>query len=281
MAVLALTVASSTASGRSAASNPQASGLLVFTHFTTQGDTWDPVEAIFSIRADGSGLRRLTEQCVDCADSPRWSPDGSKIAYYGDTGLVLMNVNGSGKRTICVDCFDWPSWSPDGRRIATTSPLEIIDSGSGRVVRRIPGMSRVPIEDFDWSPDGKQFAFDDDVPGQRISVVNSDGSGLHFVARGRDPRWSPDGKSLMFLGDNGRPYLVALGGGRPTPVRSFPPKQEVTGPAAWSADGREIAYFGLHGIHILDLSTGKDRQISLPPGICTGGYWCADLDWQK
>jgi hypothetical protein len=50
---------------------------------------------------------------------------------------------------------------------------------------------------------------------------------------------------------------------------------------AWSGDGREIAYTSGDGIHILDLSTGKDRRISLPPGNCTGGYWCADLDWQK
>jgi hypothetical protein len=61
----------------------------------------------------------------------------------------------------------------------------------------------------------------------------------------------------------------------------FRPKQPVQRELAWSADGREIAYSAWDSIHILDLPTGKDRKVSLPPGMCTGGYWCADLDWQK
>jgi hypothetical protein len=59
------------------------------------------------------------------------------------------------------------------------------------------------------------------------------------------------------------------------------PRQSVQGQLGWSADGREIAYSARNSIHILDLSTGKDRQVSLPRGICTGNSWCVDLDWRR
>ncbi|MDP2958487.1 MAG: hypothetical protein Q8N53_18825, partial [Longimicrobiales bacterium] len=70
--------------------------------------------------ADGS-TRALTDSTSDVS-TPRWSPDGRRIAVmHRNTaeGLRLMNADGSGVRSLAkhqvpaMDC----SWSPDGRWI--------------------------------------------------------------------------------------------------------------------------------------------------------------------
>ena len=56
---------------------------------------------------------------------PRFSPDGSRIAYTSDSGggdnIWVMNANGSDKRQVTKESFrllNQPTWSPDGRFIA-------------------------------------------------------------------------------------------------------------------------------------------------------------------
>lgn len=98
---------------------------LVFSRARGAGD--NAPAALFTVRLDGRGLRRLTSYSLHVDDSD-WSPDGKRIvvdAYpnpnaYGDI-YVIDAVNGSrvnltqnpaGK----AGSAD-PAWSPDGRRI--------------------------------------------------------------------------------------------------------------------------------------------------------------------
>ena len=86
--------------------------------------------AIYTIKPDGSGLRRLSRPGL-VADSPAWSPDGRQLAFrlYGkgqgqNNDLYLMRADGSGVRRLTndPDSDGYASWSPDGRRIAYDQP---------------------------------------------------------------------------------------------------------------------------------------------------------------
>jgi Tol biopolymer transport system component len=84
---------------------------------------------IWTMRADGSGLKRVTR--VGHAEKPKWSPDGSRLLFVArSTGtntseLWVANADGSepepvpgSSEVIAAD------WSPDGQRIAMVKPGE-------------------------------------------------------------------------------------------------------------------------------------------------------------
>jgi Tol biopolymer transport system component len=44
--------------------------------------------------------------------SPAWSPDSHTIVYSSGAGLVLLGVDGSGRRQLTSDGGSDPSWRP-------------------------------------------------------------------------------------------------------------------------------------------------------------------------
>src|SRR6266540_5929799 len=63
------------------------------------------IEDIYTVNADGSGLKRLTTS-EDLEFDPMWSPDGRAIAYRHQTGddsttdIFMMNADGSHRRNL-------------------------------------------------------------------------------------------------------------------------------------------------------------------------------------
>ncbi|HET7092550.1 MAG TPA: hypothetical protein VFI22_03705, partial [Thermomicrobiales bacterium] len=119
---------------------------------------------------------------------PSWSPDRARIAFLtydpdnpsGEISLCLVNVDGSGFRTLVgdVSAHAPPVWSPDSQRIAYTSfaaynpvnddgPISVryYDLAANREID-VSGDAFLLAFNPAWSPDGAQLAF---VAKQRIS----------------------------------------------------------------------------------------------------------------
>jgi TolB protein len=182
-----------------------------------------PHEDVYVVNADGSGLRRLTNDPGADFD-PSWSPDGRRIAYRHEGGggdsaaeIEVMNANGSQKRNLTTRSGQdhSPAWSPDGRRIAFASvrggplPSIWVMNADGSKQRRV---SRLSGEYPAWSPDGRKIAFDRNTfgpTGWDIWVVNADGSHPRpLIASRADEQgaaWSPDGKAIAYGSGRGAP----------------------------------------------------------------------------
>jgi TolB protein len=181
----------------------------------------DETNDIWSMRADGTRVRRLTSAPAQEFD-PSWCPDGSRIAYRRQSGddttseIFTMRADGSGRRNLTHNrVADWgAAWSPDGKRIAFNSAmgtggfglLGFVVAPDGSGLRRLADHF---VEYPSWSPDGSRIAFMAQEPGAsgtnpdyNIYVMNVDGTGVQRLtsASGEDgwPAWSPDGSRIVF-----------------------------------------------------------------------------------
>lgn len=287
---VALTWVSSAAPQR--ATPPPYTGRIVF-----EGGLPDSGIEIFTMNADGSRLRKLTRN-GEGDRSPRWSPDGGRIAFVREifakrSDVYVMKADGSGahklarRRALSSD----PDWSPDGRRIAFASSdklgsrrfdVHLVDF-DGTHERELLRRAESPA----WSPDGQKIAFvrrpnptrSDD---SSIYIASADGSAARRIT-GRfsdDPAWSPDGRRIAFasgLSGAGDIYVMRTNG---TGLRRLTHGGDVDGEPTWSPDGTRIAFarFGIHnGLFSVNLATKRLRRMT-SPGYAGQPHWIAGPD---
>ncbi|HEX7485022.1 MAG TPA: S9 family peptidase [Vicinamibacterales bacterium] len=189
----------------------------------------------------GTGSARQLTNAKKSSSQPAWSPDGRTLAFVSDRTdkrqVYLIDPAG-GEAEALTSQEDGVSgffWSPDGRQIAFTAtdpkPQAVKDRdkkyGEFEVVGEDPLMTHLYVVDVasrkvrkltdgafsvgsgDWSPDGREIAFDFRVnpdPGSSaaadISIVSvADGKIRALVSQeGPDsgPHWSPDGRQILF-----------------------------------------------------------------------------------
>jgi Tol biopolymer transport system component len=170
---------------------------------------------LYSIRLDGSGLRKLTHFTRETfASEPEYSPDGRLIAFMkfppggSKSALFVMRASGGGVHRVTRQWLDagHPSWSPDGSRIvfndkftqAVGDVFTIRPDGTG--LQRLTFVQEGGRADFrpDYSPDGTKIVFNHLALSGVISVwvMRADGSRQHRISsRGilttLAPRWGP------------------------------------------------------------------------------------------
>jgi TolB protein len=145
---------------------------------------------IYSVNADGTGLRQLTTSGRDGA--PSFSPDGKLIAFMssrdGNTEVYVMQADGANQTNVSRHAAgDFAAvvgspplaWSPDSRKVAFLSDrdgdVEIYavnadGTGSTRLTRR-PGSEGRPL----WADAGNCLTF---LAEDAVWLVREDGSGL-------------------------------------------------------------------------------------------------------
>lgn len=223
---------------------------------------------LWIVNFDGTDDRALTSG-HDNDTSPRWSPDGTRIAYLsGDEGHTQLYIRwmDTGQTARLTEMENAPaniSWSPDGKWIAFSS----------RVPLAGPRLTNIPA-----APAGAKWAdqprmFDAMVyrfnglgylrPGStQIFVIAADGGGARQVSKGDDsygsatdggPQlvWAPDGASLIFSANlradadfepaDTEVYEISLADGG---VKQLTHRHGPDNSVAISPDGKWIAFAG-------------------------------------
>ena len=223
----------------------------------TFGDSLDSDIWILDLNRNGDGVR-LTTNPADEYD-PRWSPDGSQIAFTSYTASVQYNLwrrpsTGGGPEELLVsaDALSAPEWSADGRSILYTGP-------KGLWIRPLDGDQKLRpflTREFETkspavSPDGRWVAYSSNSSGRRFEVyVRSFPSGEDehkvSVEGGFAPRWRGDGNELFFLSPDGTMMAAEVdttkGFRAAVPTSLFPTNFEQNNyrPYAVSRDGRRF-----------------------------------------
>jgi len=106
--------------GSSRAALPGENGKIAYNE--PPGGNCSQIDQLKLINPDGS---RKTELAVHGLE-PRWSPDGTKVAYWRGSGyLYVANADGSNENSVAYFGATnnniggpKPAWSPDGKKIA-------------------------------------------------------------------------------------------------------------------------------------------------------------------
>jgi Tol biopolymer transport system component len=128
---------------------------------------------VFVINTDGTGRRQLTNDIGAHNWNPRWSPDGTLIAFQSDrTGssqIWTIRPDGSLLRQLTEhvgSVLSFPTWSPDGKRIAANADEGVlIFDPNTPWTDQMPELIRGPFRVLAWSPDGKMLAGFETTPG--------------------------------------------------------------------------------------------------------------------
>jgi Tol biopolymer transport system component len=189
-----------------------------------------PAEDIYVARADGSALQALTDGGGREA-SPRWSPDGRRIAFDSDRGtrhtVWLVNVDGSGMRMLTPQVGELvhPVWSPDGSRIAawdrSVRRLQIypvLDEPAPTPVETLPDFTSGELVPAAWSPDG---AFIAGTASGSVWIYSLVRRTFERVAIGSSPVWLDDSTRLLYVNE-GRIQMAEIVWKFTREVMSFP-----------------------------------------------------------
>lgn len=262
---------------------------------------------IWILELQNQSRQRLTrDKWIDL--HPSWHPDGQKIAFQSQRPhpkdpeelnweIWLINVDGSSLRQLVDQPAQMPSWSPTGNQLAVAieqaGDYEIFLASFDDQPTTFLQLTRNSHQDLfpTWSPGMMQIAYQSNRSGNwdiwltNIDQTNDTAEQLlrQSFANETQPRWSPNGKHLLFLTDRMGGYQVAdaifpQSGQSPVgpqtgldPTVRFPARLSPSGvpvvSANWSSDGKYLIYQSkdqLYTVPIVFPTTEVEAQIITP-----------------
>ncbi|MFO1052516.1 MAG: S9 family peptidase [Planctomycetota bacterium] len=222
---------------------------------------------------------------------PHLSPDGRQIVYTRQwtdsvedrmrSELWIMDVDGSRQRFLCKGSD--ADWSPDGTRLCYIAEGE--PKGAQIFVLWLDTREVTPVthvgeapSNLQWSPDGRQIAFDMQVP-------EKDGFPIAMPKAPKGAKWAEDAKVITRLSyrrdrEGYRPagfrhiFVVDATGGTPRQLTSGDYDH---GAPQWADHGRQIVFDGLRvadadwqveesELYALNVDTGAVRPLTMRRG---------------
>ncbi len=243
---------------------------------------------IYVMNADGTNPINLTQVPERPDGSPSWSPDGRQIVFRSakffkwdilfHSDIWIMDADGGNPRNLTNHHASdlSPDWSPDGMQIAFYSnrnrdwEFETQEENWEVYVMNADGTNPINLTNNpagdrrpDWSPDGRQIAFESNREGNaEIYVMNADGTNpinlTNHPAGDYSPDWSPDGRQIAFSTTRDRKddddknveiYVMNADGTNPINLTNHPaidnsPSWGSARPLGVSSNGRWVTLWG-------------------------------------
>ena len=237
--------------------------LVAFVVTTLSEERDEYLSNIWVVSATGGEPRRFTTGSRRDT-GPRWSPDGSRLAFIserepGKKGQLHVMPAAGGEATRLTDLrhgVSAPEWSPDGTRLAFAARVGGPPEPVSEEDKRKSKPPRV-ITTMKYRFNGEGFTYDRRL---QIFVVAVDGGAPRQLTEGdhdhTDPAWSPDGRAIAFTSarhderdhdDVSDIWLVAVpseAGSEAATPRRVTATAGPSGHAAFSPAGDTIAYLG-------------------------------------
>jgi dipeptidyl aminopeptidase/acylaminoacyl peptidase len=244
---------------------------VVYTLTTQDAETDRAVSSLWEVRAGGPA-RRLTAGPDDTA--PRWSPDGSRLAFLRAGQLFLLPAEAGESseltnRRTCPAGAGTPVWSPDGTRIAFTAPASAPDPDAP-----------VVIDVLGWKADGAGLI---GPVRTHLFVVDAESGEVRQLTDGDfhvgPPAWSPDGTLIAFpaairpgrdlTGATGA-HVVDANARTATAPRPVGSDGGLTGPVGWFPDGTALLVTGRTTVTVGHLGLLRQPLDGSAPVLLTG-----------
>ncbi|HKV08893.1 MAG TPA: protein kinase [Thermoanaerobaculia bacterium] len=238
--------------------------------------------------------------------SPVWSPDGGYLYFASNRGgsmnlwrVAIDERSGQvlGDPQPVTTPSEWsalPSLSHDGSRLAfatNTSRSFVeqvsLDPQTGQVHGSpfLVYQTARGVRTCDISPDGDWLVLSASLPAEDLLLIRPDGNDLRQLTndldRDRTPRWSPDGREILFASNRSgksEAWTIRPDGSRLTQVTKLPDSPVLY--PFWSPDGRSIAFHYVdRGTGLLSLQGSYSPLRMLPP--VGDGQTFAGFDWSE
>jgi len=238
---------------------------------------------VFLLSMSGGEARRLTN-LKNGVSVFRWSPDGTRLAVVSRLGPSDSRPDSKDRSDVrhyknTSYKFNDTGWFDDRR-----AHLWVVEVKSGNA-RPITEGNDWNDSDPQWSPDGTQLAFVSNRTGKEydenrntdVWVITAEGKELKKISdhdeADNSPRWSPDGKTIAFLGelhdrDHPKIWLAPAAGGVAS-VQAANGLDLIPGGLEWSDDGKSL-YFetgvkGENHLFRVDLDNKSINQVTSGP----------------